>query len=58
MGIGLFIAFIGLTSAGLIVAGDGVLIGLGNLKDPAAILAIIGLVITGILLAKTSKVLY
>src|SRR5690554_4257138 len=52
VGIGLFIAFIGLTSAGLIVAGDGVLIGLGNLKDPAAILAIIGLVITGILLAK------
>ncbi len=55
VGIGLFIAFIGLTSAGLIVAGDGVLIGLGNLKDPAAILAIIGLVITGILLAKNVK---
>lgn len=52
VGIGLFIAFIGLTSAGIIVQGDGVLVGLGNLKDPACILAIIGLIITGILLVK------
>lgn len=55
VGIGLFIAFIGLSGAEIIVAGDGVLIGLGNLKDPAPILAIIGLIITGILLAKNVR---
>jgi len=55
VGIGLFIAFIGLSGAEIIVEGEGVLIGLGNLKSPAPILAIIGLVITGILLAKNVR---
>lgn len=55
VGIGLFIAFIGLSSAEIIVAGDGVLIGLGNLKEPSAVLTIIGLVITGLLLANNVR---
>lgn len=55
VGIGLFIAFIGLTSVDLIVADEGTLIALGNLKSAGSILAIIGLIITGILLYKNVK---
>lgn len=54
VGIGLFIAFIGLANAGIVEAG-GAILTLGNLKSPEAILALIGLVITGILLAKNVK---
>lgn len=45
-GIGFFIAFIGLQSAGLIANSDAVLVQLGDLSDPAVILSIFGLVIT------------
>lgn len=55
VGIGLFIAFIGLTGADIIIPDQGTLIALGNLKSAAPILAIIGLIITGILLAKNVK---
>lgn len=68
VGIGLFIALIGLINAGIVGTGKilidngdkilnegGLVIQLGNLKSPAAILAIIGLVITGALLAKKVK---
>ncbi len=41
-GIGLFIAFIGLQSAGVIVKDDAVLVGLGNLKSPEVLLACLG----------------
>lgn len=41
-GIGLFITFIGLQSAGIIVNNDAVLVGMGNLKTPTALLAILG----------------
>ena len=47
-GIGLFVAFIGLQNSGIIV--DGVtLVTLGNITEGTALLAIIGLVITGAL---------
>lgn len=49
-GIGLFIAFIGLTNSGIIVLSDG-LAGLGNITSGAPLLALIGLMITGILIA-------
>ncbi|QXM05274.1 NCS2 family permease [Crassaminicella indica] len=55
VGIGLFIAFIGFQSAGIIVKNDAVLVGLGNVKDPGVLLALIGIVITGILLVKNVK---
>ena len=42
-GIGLFIAFIGLTKAGLVVKSDATLVQLGNIKDPSAALALLGL---------------
>jgi adenine/guanine/hypoxanthine permease len=50
-GIGLFIAFIGLRMTGIITAHPTNLVGLGDLKSPSALLAIVGLVITLILMA-------
>jgi AGZA family xanthine/uracil permease-like MFS transporter len=50
VGIGLFIAFIGLQNAGIIVDGS-TLVGLGDITKGAPLVAVIGLVITGILLA-------
>ena len=65
VGIGLFIALIGLINAGIVDTGKmfmengvnvlnegGLVITLGNLKSPSALLALIGIVITGVLLAK------
>ncbi|GAB3672440.1 NCS2 family permease [Salinisphaera aquimarina] len=49
-GVGLFIAFIGLTSAGIIVNDDALLVGLAPLTDPHTLLAIFGLVVTVILM--------
>ena len=50
VGIGLFIAFIGFQNAGVIVGGP-TLVELGDLTSGAPLLAMIGLIITGILLA-------
>lgn len=57
VGIGLFIALIGLEGAGIIVhpQGGGTILALGNITEGAALLAIIGILITGILLAKNIK---
>jgi AGZA family xanthine/uracil permease-like MFS transporter len=51
VGIGLFIAFIGLQNSGIVVADGATLVTLGNVKSGAAIVAQIGLVITSILVA-------
>lgn len=51
-GIGLFIAFIGLQSAGVIVNNDATLVALGDISSGSALLALIGIVITGFLFAK------
>ena len=48
-GIGLFIAFIGLQNAGIIVNNDSTLVGLGEITKGAALLGVIGIVITGAL---------
>lgn len=64
VGIGLFIAFIGLANSGIVVTGmfhvgndqlDGIPLKLGHITSGAPLLAIIGLIITGILLAKKVK---
>lgn len=58
VGIGLFIAFIGLFNSGLIVKGaaDSVPLGLGDLvHNPSAQVALAGILITGILLALDVK---
>jgi len=44
-GIGLFIAFIGLKDAGIVVADPGTTVGLGHLTSPTAAVALLGLVI-------------
>lgn len=51
-GIGLFIAFIGFQNAGVVVNNDATLIALGDISSGSPLLALIGLVITGVLYAK------
>jgi AGZA family xanthine/uracil permease-like MFS transporter len=54
-GIGLFIAFIGLQNAGIIVDNSATLISLGNIGNSGALIALAGLIITGVLLALKVK---
>ena len=52
-GIGLFIAFIGMQNAGIIVNNDATLVGLGHITEGKALLGMIGLFITaGLVMAK------
>ncbi|MBK5208789.1 MAG: NCS2 family permease [Flavobacteriaceae bacterium] len=55
VGIGLFIAFIGLKGTGLIVSNPATLVGLGDMKNPAVLVGLAGVMIIGILLAKKVK---
>ena len=52
VGIGLFIAFIGLKGTGLIVPDKATFIGLGHVTDPTTLLSLFGLVLTGALMAR------
>ncbi|MCK9525191.1 MAG: NCS2 family permease [Limnochordia bacterium] len=54
-GIGLFIAFIGVQNAGLVVVDPATMVALGSFHEPATILAALGILITGILLARNIK---
>jgi len=49
-GIGIFIAFIGLRGAGLVVDNPATLVGLGNIHAPGTLLALLGLAILSVLL--------
>ncbi len=53
-GIGLFIAFIGLANAGIVVNGSTIL-ALGDLKDPLVLLTLFGILLAGVLLCKNVK---
>lgn len=55
VGIGLFIAFIGLQNAGVVQDSGATLVTLGDLSSPSTLLAIIGFVITSILLVLKVK---
>lgn len=55
VGIGLLIALIGLEGAGVVVQGEGTILALGDITKGPALLAIIGIVITGILMAMKVK---
>jgi adenine/guanine/hypoxanthine permease len=44
-GIGLFIAFIGFQHAGLVVRDPNTLVGMGNIRNPTAYLALLGLIL-------------
>ncbi|MGL4973098.1 MAG: NCS2 family permease, partial [Culicoidibacterales bacterium] len=50
VGIGFFIAFIGLKNAGIVVGNPDTLVAFGNIADPQVLLAIFGLVITLLLM--------
>jgi AGZA family xanthine/uracil permease-like MFS transporter len=54
-GIGLFIAFIGLKSAGIIVYDPGTTVGLGKLAGSTPALAILGLLVIAVLQARAVK---
>ncbi|WP_346234986.1 NCS2 family permease [Lysinibacillus telephonicus] len=54
-GIGLFIAFIGMQNAKIIVNNDATLVGIGNFHNPQVLLAVFGIIITVVLLVKGLK---
>ncbi|MBP8792952.1 MAG: NCS2 family permease [Lutibacter sp.] len=55
VGIGLFIAFIGLQGTGLIVDNPATLVTMGSMKDPKVLVGLAGVIIIGVLLAKQVK---
>jgi adenine/guanine/hypoxanthine permease len=54
-GIGIFIAFIGLKNAGIVVAYEPTAVSLGDLTAPAPLLALFGIVVTGLFLLRGLK---
>jgi hypothetical protein len=54
-GIGLFIALIGLNSAGIVGTGKGTVLGLGNLLTPQSAVFFFGLLVAALLTAKNIK---
>ncbi|MCK1991385.1 NCS2 family permease [Peribacillus muralis] len=54
-GIGLFVAFIGLKNAGIVVPNESTMVTLGDLHQPGTVLALVGLFITLILMARNIK---
>lgn len=54
-GIGMFIAFIGLKNAGIVVANPDTFVALGNFTPPEAILGIVAIVLSGVLTARRVK---
>lgn len=55
IGIGLFIAFIGLQSGGLIVTNASTLVAMGDIKSPVAIVALVSILLAVILQARHVK---
>lgn len=51
VGIGLFIAFVGLQGAGIVRTDTATMISLGHVTDPKVLLALFGLILIGVLLA-------
>jgi adenine/guanine/hypoxanthine permease len=54
-GIGLFIAFIGLASVGIVVPASGTMVGLGKLTTPTAAVALLGLLLIAALQVRAVK---
>jgi adenine/guanine/hypoxanthine permease len=54
-GIGLFIAFIGLKNAGIVVANEATVVGLGDLGTNTTLLAIFGIIVTAAFLMRGLK---
>lgn len=51
-GIGLFIAFIGLVNAGIVIPNKATLVGLGDLTSPTVLMAVFGLMLMAILMSR------
>ena len=54
-GIGAFLAFLGLRSAGIVVANEATMLGMGSVTAPGAWLALLGLLLTAVLMARNVK---
>ena len=54
-GMGLFIALLGMENAGIVVNSKSTLVTLGNLTAPSTVLALVGIIITILLMAKRIK---
>ena len=55
VGIGLFIAFIGLQNAGIVVKSDATLVTIGDIMSPTPLLGLVGILITGVLVVKNVR---
>ena len=55
IGIGLFIAFVGLQNAGIIIRNDSTLVTFGSITQGSGLLTIIGLIITALFVVKNIK---
>ena len=55
IGIGLFIAFVGLQNAGIIIRNDSTLVTFGSITQGSGLLTIIGLIITSLFVVKNIK---
>lgn len=55
VGIGLFIAFIGLQNAGIVVNNDAVLVGLGDMHSPSVWVGFFGIAVIAVLLVRKVK---
>ncbi|MDQ0243270.1 AGZA family xanthine/uracil permease-like MFS transporter [Bacillus fengqiuensis] len=55
VGIGLFIAFIGFKNAGLVISSDATFVALGDLTKKGSLLALFGLIVASVLMAKKVK---
>ncbi|MFV0288828.1 MAG: NCS2 family permease [Mycoplasmatales bacterium] len=54
IGIGLFIAFIGMQNVGIIVGDPDTVVALGDFSNPVTLLALIGIIVTFVLIVKNS----
>ncbi|ERI95517.1 putative permease [Clostridiales bacterium oral taxon 876 str. F0540] len=55
IGIGFFISFIGLQDAGIIVANQATLVGLGKVTSPTVLLALVGIILIAVLYYRNVK---
>lgn len=55
VGIGLFIAFIGLEQAGIVARSQSTIVAMGNVASPRVFVAFIGVLVTGVLMARRVK---
>ncbi|MFT9845969.1 NCS2 family permease [Aneurinibacillus sp. REN35] len=55
VGVGLFIALIGLKNAGLVISSKDTIVSLGNLHSPGVLIALTGLMLTALLIARGVK---